>query len=524
VIYNFYDRFVATFNPEKALRQVAARAKIQVLNSGYSHHGANRTKKSLIGWIFKGGSPDDDITANLDVLRQRSRDLHMGAPIATSAIKTCRTNVVGCGLRLKSQIDAEFLGLTDEEADQWERTTEREFAMWCEECDAGRQMNFYEMQALVFLSALMSGDVFCLLPMISRPNTPYALKVNVIEADRVCNPIEISDTGYNQQNVRGGVEVDRYGAPVAYYIAHKHPLDNYQGKNEWDRVLAFGAKTGRRNVLHIMEFERPGQRRGIPLLSPVIESLKQLARYTNAELMAAVVSGLLNVFIESNGIDNPLGESVPPDQQVDEQDPNSYELGNGAIISLAPGERANVVNPARPNTAFDGFVVSITRQIGAALEIPFEILMKHFTASYSASRAALLEAWKTFRMKRSWLVSRFCQPVYVEWLTEAVARGRIKAPGFFDDPAIRYAYCGAEWHGPSQGQIDPLKEVNAAKIRVEEGFSTRAKEAAELTGSDFERIIRQRSKEERLRAEGGLIIEKEGEKGAEVLAVPDGEE
>lgn len=507
------DKMVEVVAPVRAVRRQAARQTLRVLNSGYSNHGASRTKKSLLGWNFKGGSPDSDITDNLDILRERSRDLFMGAPLATGALKTYRTNVIGSGLRLKAQIDADFLGMSEEEADRWERNAEREFALWAQECDAGRMMDFYEMQALVFLSWLMSGDVFCTLPMIQRPGNPYALKIALIEADRVCNP-----PGQTDGRLRGGVEVDQFGAPVAYHIAQKHPLDKSGGQNKWVRIPAFGAQTGRRNVLHIMEFERPGQRRGVPILAPVIESLKQLARYSEAELMAAVISGMLTVFIKSETPETPLGEAILPEQQVDAADPNSYELGNGAIIALGPGEDVKEVNPSRPNTAFDGFVTSMSRQIGSALEIPHELLIKHFTASYSASRAALLEAWKAFRMRRAWLAAKFCQPIYNEFLFEAVARGRIEAPGFFDDPAIRAAYAGAEWHGPSQGQIDPLKEVNAAAIRVREGFSTRAREAAELTGTDFERSLRQRIKEERMMREGGLS--NAGSTKEEVLAVP----
>jgi lambda family phage portal protein len=506
------DKVVEIFSPERALRREAARRTLKVFNSGYSNHGASRTKKSLIGWNFKGGSPDDDITDNLDILRQRSRDLYMGGPLATGSLKTYRTNVVGSGLRLKAQIDADFLGMSDEEADEWERNVEREFQLWAQDCDAGRMLDFYEMQALVFLSMLMSGDIFCTLPMIQRKGNPYALKIALIEADRVCNP-----PGMKNPNVRGGIEVDQFGAPVAYYIAQKHPLDRESMQNKWVKVPAFGEKTGRRNVLHIMEFERPGQRRGVPILAPVIESLKQLTRYSEAELMAAVVSGMFTVFITSKTPETPIGEVVPIEQQVDTVDQNSYELGNGAIIALGEGEDIKEANPGRPNTAFDSFVMSLTRQIGSALEIPYEVLIKHFTASYSASRAALLEAWKAFRMRRSWLVSKFCQPVYNEFLFEAVARGRINAPGFFDDPAIRLAYSNAEWYGPSQGQIDPLKEANAAKIRVEEGFSTRSREASELTGADFELMVRQRVKEEKMMREGGLLVN--GSEKQEVLGV-----
>lgn len=511
---NIIDKIIEPFSPSKALQRQKARMQLNAIkNFGYSRHGASGTKKSLLGWISKGASPDEDIVENIDTLRERSRDLYMGTPIATGALKTIRTNVVGAGLSLNSNIDYEYLGLTNDQANEWEKQTEREWRLWANttNCDAARMMTFGQLQSLALLSALASGDVFSLLLVIKRPGSVYDLRVYLLESDRVCDPlIKPAD-----KNIVGGVEVDKYGAPTHVYIANHHPGASIRNikdlTKEWQRVPVFGARTGRRNVLHIMQdMERPGQRRGAPLLAPVIESLKQLGRYTEAELMAAVVSGMFTVFIKSETPDTPLGNVLGDDERIDDEDPNSYEMGNGAIIGLNEGESVDTANPGRPNTAFDGFVIAICRQIGAALEIPYELLVKHFTASYSASRGALLEAWKMFRMRRAWLVQSFCQPVYEEWLAEAVAKGRIQAPGFFTDPAVRAAWCGAEWYGPSQGQLDPLKEANAAKVRVTEEFSTREREAAEISGMNWDAIHPVRVREERLRREGGTAIDNNG--------------
>lgn len=510
------DKAIGFISPEKALKRNIARKKNDFINNlyagnGYGRHGASFAKKSLLGWITSGRSADEDIVDNIETLRNRSRDLYMGAPLATGALKTLRTNIVGSGLALNPQIDAEFLGLTEEQARAWEKATAREWKLWAErvDCDAERRQNFYQLQSLVLLSALVSGDVFVTMPVIPRGGSAYDLRIGLIEADRVCNPQgEIP----NGRNVLGGVEIGQYGETVAYWVAKYNPgsyprLVGVSEKQEWTRVHAFGRTTGRRNVLHIMaDVERPAQRRGVPLLAPVIESLKQLSRYSEAELMAAVVAGMFTVFIKSNSPNTPLGQMFDPAMQVD-KDPRAYELGNGAIVGLEDGEEVQIANPGRPNTAFDGFVVAISRQIGAALEVPYELLVKNFTASYSASRAALLEAWKMFRMRREWLISGFCQPIYEEWLTEAVLKGRIKAEGFFTDPVIRAAWCGAEWYGDAQGQLDPLKEANAAKVRVEEGFSTREREAAELTGMEWETINAIRKREEEQRREAGLAMQ-----------------
>lgn len=481
---------------ERVKRVLGIDTRKKIKNSGYSHHGASRFKKAFIGWISSSRDADEDILKNLSTLRERSRDLYMGAPIGASALKTLRTNVIGAGLKLKPAVDGEFLGLTDEETSELEKTIKREFKYWAESpnCDAMRRDNFYELQQLAFLSQIMSGDCFVLLPLIHRTNDINDLKILVLEADRVCDPPNVGT-----RDIKQGVECGKYGEVLAYHICNKHEYsEDYSKKIEWKRVKAYGSKTGRPNVLHLAESERPGQRRGVPLLAPVILELKQISRYTEAELMATVVSSFYTVFItnETNPLDAvTFNPSIPDGQRVDDKDPNSYELGNGSILELEPGQGVQEASPKRPVATFDMFMNAICKQIGAALEIPEDLLLKKFDASYSASRASLLEAWKAFKMRREWMVNDFCQPIYEEWFTEQVLSRRINAPGYLEDPLIRKAYTNAVWHGPAQGQLDPEKEVIAAQLRVMNGFSTRVRETVELTGEDWEDNIRHLAKE-----------------------------
>ena len=507
---NLIEKTIQIISPKMALNRTVARQKNEVLNSigssGYGNHGASVQKKSLAGWLASGGSAVEDIDRNIPTLRKRSRDLFMGAPIATGALKSTVTNVVGSGLKLNAQIDAEYLGMTPEEADAWETIAEREFDFWAsgKDCDITRMNNFYELQWLAFLSQLQSGDVLALLPTTKRITTPYELCVQLVEADRVCNPNLNVMTLDNK--VVNGVEIDTKGEVIAYHIANFHPDSAMAVQNKWQRVEKFGSRTGRLNVLHLMEMERPEQRRGVPILAPVFESLKQLSRYSEAELMAAVISGMFTVFVTTESPQGGDFGGIHADDALDPDDETTVELGNGLVNYLNEGEKVETSNPGRPNTAFDGFVTSICRQIGVALEIPYEVLMKHFTSSYSASRGALLEAWKMYKRRREWLANDFCQPIYEEFLAEAVAKGRIHAPGFFDDPIIRKAYAKCEWNGPTQGQLDPLKEVNAAAKRVEEGFSTRTRETIELTQGDFFANHALRVQEEKLRSEAGFGV------------------
>ena len=487
---------------DKKLAPIGARP-VRPANKGYGDAGASYAKKALKGFIAASGSPREDIDAHNYTLRQRARMLYMAAPVATSAIKTNRTNVIGCGLQLKSRINRVKLGLTPEQAKEWQRKAEEEFELWAankRNCDAIGVNNFYTAQQLALASCLLSGDMIVLLkhedPTVLNP---YGLRFHMIEADRVSTPTAMTagssffanmTQGETKEGNRiyDGIEVDKNGRIIAYWIRNTYPFQQTADKTEWKRVLATGEETGLPNVLHVMETERPEQSRGVSYLAQVIEPLLQRRRYTDSELTAAVVESFFTAFIktEADPNENPYNEVGGDGTEQVSDDPNEYEMGPGQINIMKPGEDVVFGDPKRPAGGFDGFVVAICKQIGAALEIPADLLLKSFNASYSASRAALLEAWKAFKMRREWFADDFCRPLYEVWMAEAVARGRIIAPGFFSDPAIRAAWLGSEWIGPTQGQLDPVKEITAEQLACENGFSTREQSTIRLNGGSFE--------------------------------------
>lgn len=479
-------------------RPVRAARRVRIHASGYT--GARTDRPQTQNWRPGLGSATTDTAPDLPTLRARSRDLERNAPFARGALNTNVINVVGTGLRVLPHVDRELLGLSEEEADAWERQAQRLFNAWAEseECDITREQDFSGLTSLALLSTLLSGDVLQVRRFKRRPGDLFATKVQLVEADRVSNPRWAPNT----DKLVEGVELDGDGAAVAYHVLDHHPGDIFGvARQTWKRVPAF-ASDGSRLASLLFQRRRPGQPRGVPYLAPVIEALKQLDRYGESELQATVVSSFFTVFLKTMGGDE--ADGFAPFVEGDEGDDRNLTLGPGVVAELGEGEDVAFANPMRPNQAFDAFVKAFLRQIGVGLDLPYEVLVKHFTASYSASRAALLEAWKGFKTLRRWLVGKWCRPWYSAVIREAVARGLIEAPGFFDHPLIQRAWLGADWAGPAPGQIDPLKEAQAAKIRVEEGFSTRQQETAELTGGDWEANHEQRAKEERLRREAGL--------------------
>lgn len=448
--------------------------------------GASKKRRQTESFNPKGGDADSDTLSDLETLRDRSRDLLRNTPVATGAVGTNIVHIVGSGLKMQSRIDREALGMTEEQAEEWQKKTEREFNGWARslDCDISRRNNFYDIQRLVLRSTLESGDCFILLPFKELKNSSYGTRLQVIEADRICN----ENNSINTKNLSGGIEKENNGTPKFYHIRTTHPgADFITRERKWDKIPAF-TKSGRRNIIHVYEQLRPGQTRGVPYLAPVIEQLHQLGKYTDAELMAAVISSMFTVFLKT-----PTGTGFTPFEPTSESGGSTsdkdYKMGVGAIVELAANEEVSFANPGRPNTAFDPFVQSILRQIGVALGLPFELLVMHFTKSYSAARSAMLNAWKVFLTRREWLVDHFCNLVYESWLEEAILRDKITAPGFFDDPVLREAYLLNIWIGPAQGSIDPQREISAVEKRIELGISTLSEETAALTGTDWDQKV-----------------------------------
>ncbi len=272
----------------------------------------------------------------------------------------------------------------------------------------------------------------------------------------------------------------------------------------WERIPA-RSEDGLRTVLHLFERTRPELTRGVPYLAPVIEHLKQIGDYSDAEVTAAVVSAMFTLAIETAADEDQ--QPVVGERGDANLADNEVKLGNGAVISLAPGEKATSVNPGRPNANFDPFMQAFLRQVGVALQLPFEMLIKHFTASYSASRAALEMAWSFFNQQRSWFAYRFNQEVYGWAMDEAVAAGRLARPGWFANPMIRDAYLGAEWIGPRRWSLNPQQEAGADEIDIRLGVKTREQVCIERTGGEIEKKLDQLAKEQSRMVEGGLVAD-----------------
>ena len=484
--------------------------------SGTAWKGASTITEALRAFYAPNGSADRDISLNLDVLRRRSRQLFQNNTFSRAMISSFTTNVVGTGIKARPTLKQwEILGLTQEDAEKWNRKAQDLFELWAnsKKCDAERKNDFAQLQDLALKTALLGGDCFA-LGCYNKNLEPFGLNIKLLEGERCQNPIGALDS----DALTEGVEVDKNGAPRAYHFTTKPAwsIDEYTDYIDTVRVPAFDV-FGNPNVIHVFTADRTDQRRGVPMLAPVILQLKQQERYQDAELMAAVISACFTAVLENNVPEEAedLYGNVPEAERVEKTDDKytvdllkgtqpALEMKPGAVWSLAQGQKISSLNPQRPNVNYQPFVESIFSEAAAACGVSFEVVLHKFNSSYNSVRAAILESRKTYERLRRDFVSDFCQPVYEKWLTEAVVTGVLEAPGFFENPVKRALWSDCRWVGNAAFLLDPAKETSAIKMQIDEQLIDRDTACAMINGGEYEVVARGHSKELKLRKKLGI--------------------
>lgn len=484
------DDFIGVFSPETAARRKYFRFISQKMLGSYRGADISRVRG---GWITQGGSPDYDLLPDLPKLRERSRDLVRNDGIASGAIDTIVTNIIGSGIRPQSRIDRETLSIDEEFADKLQKQMEKIWARWVEYADAGNRLNFYEMEELSERQRLVNGESIIIPIRVtkSKRKRPYMLALQMVESDRMDTPTDL----VSDKNIRKGVEIgEEYGDPVAYYIRKTHPGDYIYTRNSGktsNMFVRYSALNdfGDPNFFHLYHVKRSGQTRGEPFFAPVINLFKDRFDYMEAEILAAKVAACFAIFIKKN---NSYNVSLNRSQQ--DNGKRVEEIYPAMVEYLNENEEIQSFNPNRPGGTFGLFMERILRDMAAGMNIPYEVLAKDFSKSnYSNTRAALLEARRFFMMQQQFVSNKLCQPVLLMLMEEAYLRGELPIMDFYQN---RAAYVRTRWISPGWQWVDPQKEVAASVLAVDNNLSTLADEFA-TQGQDWEEALEQIAREKK---------------------------
>lgn len=461
-------------------------------------HDAGAFRGSLSGWRGPRVSGHTGAAREREVMQRRAADLIANDFSANAAVDTITSNAVGTGLLPKPAIPAQRLGITPEQAREVGASMEWAFAAWMREADATGRCCFFDLQALGLRSVLSMGEllhVAVMLPESERraSGRRFSLALQALSPSRLQTPADLT----TDPHVRDGIRYTAWGRPEGYYVACPPAMPGGLGGLTESPLLPsdfryLPARGGhRRNVFHLFRMDGDEQERGVSTFARAIGLFRNLSDVLHFELFAQVIAASFPVFIakEDGGLPGGVQEAFSHMGRTERDAEPQYlqRIEEGQIWYGEPNEKPYVLENKRPSANFAAFVEIVQRGMAAAQGIPYESLTKDFSkTNYSSMRAALNEAWKVYGFYRQWLAREYCQPVYEMALEEAFLRGYVSlppgAPDFYD---ARDLWCNADWIGPSRGFIDPVKEVSATVLALENRLMTWG-EAWAARGGDFE--------------------------------------
>ncbi len=464
------------------------------------------TSHELAGWRPPIATPQQE-AREYSTIVGRAHDLSRNNGYASGAVQSAKDTAVGSRYRLNLAPAWRLLGISHEAANDWATHAEEQFHLWADdpECwiDAQRKMNFHQLMRQVIGSEFLNGEFMMVRQWRPDVRTPFATCFAVIEPERVCTPRDNADPTVTIEN---GVEIDRFGAALAYHIRTLKAQD-YFYQEDWQRVTKFN-DYGWRQFIHVFEATRGDQQRGVSRFATTIQKLKMLDRYEDVELEAAILAATYAMVVQSDFGADSVFQAMGANHGIASMfnDLMKAKMGfaagnelkwNGVTIPhLFPGEELKQLVSSHPHNSFGTFEDAMLGHISRGFGISKEQLTGDYSkTTYSSARAAMLEAWRRVTGSRASLSDKVATVVLRLWMDEAISRGIINLPKGVDDYWVnRQALTRCTWIGAGRGQIDELKAAKANEVKLRTGETTLQQVAAE-NGMDWQETVEQSARE-----------------------------
>lgn len=488
--------------------------------SGYSGAGAGFGGQ-MRRWNPRPQTADAALLPSLRTGNARAEDLVRNHGLASNGVQLHVDNIVGHLFRLSYKPRWKALGISEADARAFATDVEAAFTEYAEDpincwVDAERKRTLTMMIREVVATHSTVGEATGTAEWIERrPGALFNTAIKLVNTHRICNPNNKPDS----QNLRGGVEVDRFGAARRYWVrgtaTNGYGLSNGLG-DSWTPVNR-ETSWGRQQFLHVFEPRGDGQTRGANQFLSVMEQLPQLGKLQQTKLQNAIVNAMYAAVIESELGSEAAMEIIGGDMSTDKltdymatladyHEGADIRLNGVKIPHLMPGEQLKFTTSSNADNGFSELESSIIRWIAAGLNVPYEALAKDYSrTTYSSARASMMEGWRYYMGRRKIIASRWASMVFALWLEEALDSGIIRLPrtatrSFWEAKA---SWCNAEWIGSGRMAIDGLKEVKESILLIESGLSTYEKELAKM-GEDYQEVFAQQVREMEERRAAGL--------------------
>tara|TARA_Y100000593_G_scaffold83521_2_gene157518 strand:- start:20010 stop:21701 length:1692 start_codon:yes stop_codon:yes gene_type:complete len=502
--------------------------------------GASRFEKQIAGWVPPLQSADLDMLPDKEMLDARARDLGRNDAYVQSGANTHKDSIVGGFYMLNAKPSWEVLGFDEEWAEEFQKEVEQKFTLWAESpqnwVDASRENDFTGLIRLAVGVSVYAGEVLATVEWPKQQAREFNTAIQMIDTDRLCTPGQLE----YEPRIRGGIRHDAYGAPMSAFIRTTHPADyRYDFSSpRFFKEVKWRKPWGRAQVLYFREQQRVGQTRAVADISAGLREIAITRKFRDVTLQKAVLAATYAATIESE-----LPSSAVYEQLGAANGDQSYADGTidyaqsflsavneyvGAsknmlidgvkIPHLFPGTKLQFQNAADPKGVGQDFEQSLLRYVARALGVSYEELSGDFTnTNYSSARAAMANTWKFMQSRKRIVADAFANSIYRLWLEEAINKNRIASfPASQAEMLYTNGYqnlmfdalCNADWIGAARGQIDELKETQAAVLRIKYGLSTHEDELARL-GKDWRKTYAQLERERKERDARGIELQED---------------
>jgi len=451
--------------------------------------------------FFGGFGPTTHFITDYWGLRAKSAQLFTENLYARGIVRRGITNIINTGLWPEAQPNEAVIGVPEDSLDDWSDDVENRFFLWGDNervCDFKSQCKFSKLQRVAKMEAFVTGDVLVVMRQDKRTKMP---QVQLISGSRVMSPGKGDIKAGNK--VIHGVELDSDGKHVAYWVRND--------RLKFNRLPKYG-NSGRLNSFLLYGTDkRMDDVRGEPLLSIVLQSLKEIDRYRDAVQRKAVINSMLAMFVskkEDRPGTKPLGGGAVRKDSATVTDStggtrtfNTADFIPGLVIDeLGQGEEIKGFDTSGIDLDFPKFEEAIIQAIAWAMETPPEILKLAFSSNYAASQAANNEYKMFLNKERLDFGNEFCSHIYFEWLLSETLNRKIDTPGFLEawrDP-LQYEVYGAwklaDWSGAIKPATDIVKTGKGYKIQVDENFISRERACREVSGMKLATVAKKNTK------------------------------
>jgi len=446
---NFIERAISTLSPKWAADRQRYRLVNAYLEQQERRYNAAASGRRTDGWQAYGTSANSELTNALHKLRDRSRDLVRNNPYAKRAMEIVANNTVGTGIRPKVVAEGRSLRRVTEAWKAWAETTE---------CDFDGLHNIYGLQWLVMKTIAESGEAI----VRKRRGGAFGIQLQVVEPDFIDTSKtmqQLTDGSYIIQ----GVEFDRNGRRVAYWMYDFHPGDAFTYNTDSKRIPIS-------EFTHIYMVDRPGQVRGVPQGVSAMMRMYDLDEYEDAALMGKKVAACFAAFVTSTG-DGMITGSKQQEQ--------ASRVEPGMIEYLAPGQTVTFGSPPS-SEGYSEYTSTQLRSIAAGNSVTYEQMTGDYSqVNFSSARMAWIEFQRSVvQWQERMFIPLFCQKIW-SWFNDAMFIN-----GISNSPIM------ASWTTPRREMIDPTKEVPALNDAVRAGFLSWA-EAVRAQGYDPDEVLKE---------------------------------